>query len=50
MERDVQSFHHFKFVLDLYYLEDLLYKFTRGDWIKVEIDRYGNFTNRLATR
>jgi hypothetical protein len=41
--------YHFKFPHDFVYPEELLYKFTKGDWSEVEIDKYGNRTeNRVC--
>lgn len=41
----------FSFPHDFSYPEELAYKFTKGDWSEVEIDRYGNRTpNRHCTK
>ncbi|HOD10573.1 MAG TPA: alpha/beta hydrolase-fold protein [Flavobacterium sp.] len=44
MERVGQGLYHFKFAHDFNYPDELLYKFTRGDWSEVEIDKFGNRT------
>jgi predicted alpha/beta superfamily hydrolase len=50
MERVGQGLYHFKFAHDFQYPIQLLYKFTRGDWSEVEIDKYGNRTNNRSTK
>jgi len=41
----------FKFPEDFIYPNELVYKFTKGDWSEVEIDRYGNKTpNRFCKK
>ncbi len=51
MEKVGQGLYHFKFNEDFIYTDDLLYKFTKGDWSEVEIDKYGNRTeNRLCNQ
>jgi predicted alpha/beta superfamily hydrolase len=51
MERVGQGLYHFKFAHDFCYPDELLYKFTRGDWSEVEIDKYGNRTeNRICNQ
>ena len=44
MERVGQGLYHYKFAHDFNYPDELLYKFTRGDWSEVEIDKFGNRT------
>lgn len=49
MDRVAHGLYHFTFPADFLYPDELLYKFTRGDWSEVEIDQYGNRTeNRLC--
>ena len=49
MEKIGNGLYHFKFPHDFVYPEELLYKFTKGDWSEVEIDKYGNRTeNRVC--
>jgi predicted alpha/beta superfamily hydrolase len=49
MEKIGNGLYHFKFESDFIYPEKLLYKFTKGDWSEVEIDKYGNRTeNRVC--
>ena len=49
MEKIGEGLYHFKFEHDFVYPEPLLYKFTKGDWSDVEIDKYGNRTeNRIC--
>ena len=49
MEKIGQGLYHFKFNHDFQYPETLLFKFTKGDWSEVEIDKYGNRTeNRVS--
>ncbi len=50
MEKVGQGLYHFKFPLDFNYPEELLYKFTRGDWSEVEIDKYGNRTENRSSK
>lgn len=45
MEKVGKGIYHFKFPYDFKFPEELVYKFTRGDWSEVEIDKYGNRTN-----
>jgi Uma2 family endonuclease len=45
LERVGQGLYHFKFENDFTYPDELLYKFTRGDWSEVEIDKFGNVIN-----
>jgi len=44
MEKIGNGLYHFKFPHNFIYPEELLYKFTKGDWSEVEIDKYGNRT------
>lgn len=49
MEKIGNGMYHFKFESDFKFPEVLLYKFTKGDWSEVEIDKYGNRTeNRIC--
>ena len=49
MEKIGDGLYHYKFEHDFVYPETLLYKFTKGDWSDVEIDKYGNRTeNRVC--
>jgi len=50
MERVGQGLYHFKFTPDFKYPDELLYKFTRGDWSEVEIDKFGNRTENRSTK
>lgn len=50
MERVGQGLYHFKFSPDFHYPDELLYKFTRGDWSEVEIDKFGNRTENRSTK
>ena len=50
MEKVGQGLYHFKFPNDFDFPEELLYKFTRGDWSEVEIDKYGNRTENRSTK
>jgi hypothetical protein len=47
MEKVGKGLYHFKFPNDFNYPDELLYKFTRGDWSEVEIDKYGNRTENV---
>ncbi|SHN71299.1 Predicted hydrolase of the alpha/beta superfamily [Flavobacterium fryxellicola] len=49
MEKIGNNLYHFKFSHDFDYPELLLYKFTKGDWSEVEIDRNGNRTENRST-
>ena len=44
MEKIGEGMYHFKFPFDFIYPQTLLFKFTKGDWSEVEIDKYGNRT------
>lgn len=49
MEKVGQGIYHYKFNADFVYPDELLYKFTKGDWSEVEIDKFGNRTeNRVC--
>ncbi|HMI06315.1 MAG TPA: alpha/beta hydrolase-fold protein [Flavobacterium sp.] len=48
MERIEDGLYHFKFPHDFAYPDELLYKFTKGDWSEVEIDKYGNRTENRS--
>ena len=51
MEKIGDGLYHFKFENDFEYPEPMLYKFTKGDWSDVEIDKYGNRTeNRVCNQ
>lgn len=50
MERVGQGLYHYKFEVDFAYPEELLYKFTKGDWSEVEIDKYGNRTENRSCK
>jgi predicted alpha/beta superfamily hydrolase len=50
MERVGQGLYHFKFEANFEYPEEMLFKFTRGDWSEVEIDKYGNRTENRVTK
>ena len=46
-----KGLYHYVFAADFVYPDELLYKFTRGDWSEVEIDQYGNRTeNRFCKK
>ena len=46
-----KGLYHYVFAADFVYPDELLYKFTRGDWSEVEIDQYGNRTeNRYCKK
>jgi predicted alpha/beta superfamily hydrolase len=50
MEKIGNGLYHFKFSYDFEYPKELLYKFTRGDWSEVEIDKYGNRTENRSCK
>ena len=50
MEKIGNGLYHFKFPADFQYPEELLYKFTKGDWSEVEIDQYGNRTENRSCK
>jgi predicted alpha/beta superfamily hydrolase len=45
-----KGLYHYLFSTDFIYPEELLYKFTRGDWSEVEIDKYGNRTENRSCK
>jgi hypothetical protein len=42
--------YHYKFAADFVYPQEMLYKFTRGDWSEVEIDKFGNRTENRSCK
>lgn len=50
MEKIGNCSYHFKFSHDFDYPATLLYKFTKGDWSEVEIDKDGNRTENRSTQ
>lgn len=50
MEKIGEGLYHFKFPYDFDYPNELLYKFTKGDWSEVEIDKYGNRTENRSCK
>jgi predicted alpha/beta superfamily hydrolase len=50
MEKIGNGLYHFKFASHFVYPEELLYKFTKGDWSEVEIDKYGNRTENRSCK
>ena len=50
MEKIGTGLYHYKFPADFSYLPELLYKFTKGDWSEVEIDKYGNRTENRSCK
>jgi len=50
MEKIGNGLYHFKFQSDFIYPDELLYKFTKGDWSEVEIDKYGNRTENRSCK
>ncbi len=44
------NLYQYEFPKDFEYPEELLYKFTKGDWSEVEIDKHGNRTENRSTR
>ena len=50
MEKIGNGLYHYKFAEDFSYPDELLYKFTKGDWSEVEIDKYGNRTENRSCR
>jgi predicted alpha/beta superfamily hydrolase len=50
MEKIGNGLYHFKFNEGFVYPEELLYKFTKGDWSEVEIDKYGNRTENRSCK
>ena len=49
MEKIGSSSYHYKFPHDFDYPDELLYKFTKGDWSDVEINNEGNRTENRST-
>jgi len=50
MEKLEAGKYRYQFPADFVFPEELLYKFTKGDWSEVEIDQYGDRTsNRSCT-
>ena len=49
MEKIGSSSYHYKFPNDFDYPDELLYKFTKGDWSDVEINNEGNRTENRST-
>lgn len=50
MEKIGNNLYQYEFPNDFYYPEELLYKFTKGDWSEVEIDAHGNRTENRSTK
>ncbi|WP_317173148.1 alpha/beta hydrolase [Flavobacterium soyangense] len=50
MERIGNNLYQYEFPNDFNYPEELLYKFTKGDWSEVEIDAHGNRTENRSTK
>lgn len=50
MEKIGNGLYHYKFAHNFVYPEELLYKFTKGDWSEVEIDKYGNRTENRSCK
>ncbi|SHG76665.1 Predicted hydrolase of the alpha/beta superfamily [Flavobacterium fluvii] len=50
MEKIDNNLYQYEFALDFDYPEELLYKFTKGDWSAVEIDAHGNRTENRSTK
>ncbi len=50
MTKQEDDSYHFIFPSNFNYPEELLYKFTKGDWSEVEIDSFGNRTENRSTR
>ena len=50
MEKIGNSLYHYKFPHDFDYPVELLYKFTKGDWSDVEIDKNGDRTENRFTK
>jgi predicted alpha/beta superfamily hydrolase len=50
LDRVGVGLYHFVFPSDFIYPETVLYKFTRGDWSEVEIDKFGNKTENRSTK
>lgn len=50
MQRIGNGLYHYQFPANFNYPDELLYKFTKGDWSEVEIDKYGNRTENRSCR
>ncbi len=50
MEKIGNGLYHYKFENEFVYPDELLYKFTKGDWSEVEIDKYGNRTENRSCK
>ena len=50
MDKIGNNSYKYEFSSDFVYPEELLYKFTKGDWSEVEIDAHGNRTENRSTR
>ncbi|UJP63490.1 alpha/beta hydrolase [Mongoliitalea daihaiensis] len=50
MKRLETGEYSYQFSPDFIFPEELIYKFTKGDWSEVEIDRYGNKTPNRSCR
>lgn len=50
MHKIKDNLYHYEFENDFEYPEELLYKFTKGDWSEVEIDAKGNRTENRSTK
>lgn len=50
MHKIKDNLYHFQFRNDFEFPEELLYKFTKGDWSEVEIDAQGNRTENRSTK
>lgn len=50
MEKIGNGLYRYKFPTDFIYPDELLYKFTKGDWSEVEIDRLGNRTENRSCK
>jgi predicted alpha/beta superfamily hydrolase len=50
MEKIGNNSYQYEFPNDFDYPEELLYKFTKGDWSEVEIDAHGNRTENRSTK
>jgi predicted alpha/beta superfamily hydrolase len=50
MEKIGNNSYQYEFPNDFEYPEELLYKFTKGDWSEVEIDSNGNRTENRSTK
>lgn len=50
MEKIGNNLYQYEFPNDFDFPEELLYKFTKGDWSEVEIDTHGNRTENRSTK